>query len=292
MREPAFDAVHSACLRYEQLFSRTLPYSDIGRLNNAHGEEVAINGDTADLLNSALAYCAESAGAFDITIEPLSRLWGFKRKIAPSPEQVSLALEHVDWRNLSIGYRDPAEDGAQLGRTATARLADPLASVDLGGIAKGWIADKARRIMKEHGVTSFVLNLGGNIVACGQRPGGGPWRIGIKNPFEPGSCARCIPLSEASAVTSGVYERCFVDDRGTLQHHVIDPTTGYPVQTDAVSATAIARKSIDAEGFSTTLLALGIERGIEFARSRPELDNAIFIDRKGKVHESTPSITP
>lgn len=288
--DAAFDAVRSACLRYEQLFSRTLPHSDIGRLNSACGAKTAIDPETADLLARSLFYCAESAGRFDITIGSLSHLWDCKRKTAPSPGQISSALDHVDWRKLSVECSSSVESRTHLGRSAgrvgAARLADPLAAIDLGGIAKGWIADKARQIMKEQGVSSFILNMGGNIVACGQRPGGGPWRIGIKNPFDPDSCARCIPLFEASAVTSGIYERCFIGDDGILRHHIIDPSTGYPVQTDAVSATAIARKSIDAEGFSTTLLALGIERGIEFARNRPELDNAIFIDRGGGIHEA------
>ena len=112
------------------------------------------------------------------------------------------------------------------------------------------------------------MNLGGNVVAHGEKPDRVPWRIGLQDPRDKEGVVGAVAVHDASAVTSGVYERCFERD-GTFYHHILDPETGLPAQTDTAGATVIARRSLDAEGYSTTLLALGIERGIAFARSHP-----------------------
>ena len=106
--------------------------------------------------------------------------------------------------------------------------------------------------------------------------------MGLQDPRDKGSIVGAVTVRDASAVTSGVYERCFERD-GAFYHHILDPKTGFPVETDAAGATVVARRSIDAEGYSTTLLALGIERGIAFARERDAILGAYFVDRDGKV---------
>ena len=152
----------------------------------------------------------------------------------------------------------------------------------LGAVAKGWIADRLSAVLAEHGLDSFVVNLGGNVMAHGQKPDGSPWRVGLQDPRDKGSIVGAVTVRDASAVTSGVYERCFERD-GVFYHHILDPMTGFPVETDAAGATVVARRSIDAEGYSTTLLALGIERGLAFARERDAILGAYFVDRDGKV---------
>ena len=154
--------------------------------------------------------------------------------------------------------------------------------MDVGGIAKGWIADRLSALLAERGLDSFVVNLGGNVMARGQKPDGSPWRVGLQDPRDKGSIVGAVTVRDASAVTSGVYERCFERD-GAFYHHILDPKTGFPVETDAAGATVVARRSIDAEGYSTTLLALGIERGLAFARERDAILGAYFVDRDGKV---------
>ena len=253
----AFDRARADARRFERLFSRTLPHSDIARLNAAGGAPVEIEGDTADLLRRALAFCADSA-------------------IIPPKAALREAITHVDWR----GVRVWAEDDR-----AFAQLNDAHAALDLGGIAKGWIADALADTLAEGGLARFLINLGGNVVARGEKPGGIPWNVGIRDPRRADGIVGSTPLHDASAVTSGIYERCCEVD-GTLYHHILSPKTGMPAQTDVAGVTVIADRSIDAEGYSTTLLALGTSRGIAFAREHPVIRKAIFATRDGDVIES------
>ena len=261
--QTAFEEVRALCRLYERLFSRTLPHSDIARINSAHGQPVAIDPLTYDLLERALSYCAESEGAFDITVGPAVRLWNFHEGTVP------------DDGALAEAVREP--------KACFAQLADPDAAVDAGGIAKGWIADALVAAMEAHGLSGIIVNLGGNVAVSGTKPTGDPWRVGIRDPRDPSQLIGAVPLVAGSAVTSGVYERCFTAPDGTFYHHILDPRTGRPVETDVAGVTVICEKSIDAEGFSTTLLALGLERGLALARRHPEILQAFFIAPDGTI---------
>lgn len=282
------EKVIEAARRYERLFSRFLPHSDIARLNAASGASVQVEPETYDLLEQALFYCEASGGVFDITAGSLTRLWDFRVRQIPNADDLARACAHVNWRGVKL-----------LGRTANgrgaARLADPEASVDLGGIAKGFIADALSDLLLNEGVASHVVCLGGNVVVRGTRDDAGcHWRVsvpsGAADPWwvsvpdaEGSSCSPLVlEVCDCSVVTSGVGERSF-EHEGELFHHVIDPCTGWPVRTDLASATVVARRSIDAEGFSTTLLALGRERAVAFAHARPEIVEAHLVTRSGDV---------
>ena len=190
----------------------------------------------------AIGYCADSEGLFDVTVGSAVRLWNFHEGTVPERADVERALTHVDWRALRVS--EAGEPGG-----SWAQLADPQAAVDVGGIAKGWIADRLSAVLAEHGLDSFVVNLGGNVMAHGQKPDGSPWRVGLQDPRDKGSIVGAVTVRDASAA----------------------------------GATVVARRSIDAEGYSTTLLALGIERGLAFARERDAILGAYFVDRDGKV---------
>ncbi|MEG0666807.1 FAD:protein FMN transferase [Gordonibacter sp.] len=322
MCRAAFADARAACRLFERRFSRTLPHSDIARLNAAEGAPVAIAADTAELLRAAIDFCADSEGCFDITMGAVVRLWNFHEGIIPPQEDIDAALAHVDWRTLRV-WEEPGDDdterdecrgnarehrtgtGKQRGSADTrgilgdnactngrarhpqafAQLSDPLAAVDVGGIAKGWIADRLAEAIAAHSLDAFIVNLGGNVVAHGQKPDGSPWRIGLQDPREKEGIVGAVAVRDASAVTSGVYERCFEKD-GAFYHHILDPETGYPAKTDAAGATVVTRLSLDAEGYSTTLLALGVERGIAFTRKHPAILSAYFVDHDGNVHEA------
>ena len=273
---PAFDAARTASRSFERRLSRTLPHSDISRLNAAGGQRVRIACDTAELLDEAIGYCADSEGLFDITVGSVVRLWNFHDGVVPQRAAVEQALTHVNWRALRVGETDGQP---------WAQLSDPQAAVDVGGIAKGWIADRLAALLAQHGLDAFVVNLGGNVMARGEKPDGSPWRVGLQDPRDKGGIVGAVAVRNASAVTSGVYERCF-EREGAFYHHILDPKTGFPVQTDAAGATVIAARSIDAEGYSTTLLALGIERGIAFARAHDAILGAYFVDAEGNVHSA------
>lgn len=272
----AFERVRKGARRFERLFSRTLPHSDISHLNRAKGIPIEISRDTADLLECALSYCANSDGRFDITMGAAVQLWDLRHAIIPSQDELREAVTHVDWHGVRVWEK---------GGRHFAQLTDPQAAVDVGGIAKGWIADRFMNALVETGLENFLINLGGNVVAHGEKPGGSAWNIGIRDPRNKGAIVGAVPLRDASAVTSGIYERC-CEVNGKFYHHILSPETGMPVETDAAGATVIANRSVDAEGYSTTLLALGTARGLAFAREHPAIRKAIFVTRNGDVLES------
>lgn len=270
----AFDRARAMCRTYEHLFSRTLPHSDIARINDAGGSPVAIDPLTYDLLERALAYCAASEGVFDITVGPAVRLWNFHEGVIPDPQALAEAVRHVDWRGLRLWKE---------GDSCLAQLSDPAAAVDAGGIAKGWIADGLMEVLVAFPLTGIIANLGGNVAVHGAKPSGEPWGIGVRDPRDPERLIGAVPLGEGSAVTSGIYERCFTAPDGTFYHHILDPLTGMPTETDVAGVTVICEKSIDAEGFSTTLLALGSERGRALVQRHPEILQAFFVDETGRI---------
>ena len=269
----AFHELRAMCERYENLFSRTIPTSDVSRINGAQGEAVAVATETAQLVARALTYCEKSDGVFDVTAGCLTRLWDFHQDIVPEKQTLQQAVQHVDWHTVSVFQ----ENG-----TWYVQLADPDAALDVGGIAKGWIADELGEYLQHEGFENFLINLGGNVLAHGHNAKSKPWTIGITNPFPDQSENVVVRCTGESVVTSGTYERCF-QKNGVLMHHILDPQTGFPVVTDAVGATIVCEKSIDAEGFSTTALALGVEGGLAFCKAQPEIISAIFIDVRGNV---------
>lgn len=175
--EPALLAARAACRRYERLFSKTLPHSEVAHLNSAGGARVQLSEESFALLEGSIGFCRASQGCFDITLGPVLALWDFKRGSVPSQEAISAALEHVGWQQLELGG-EPGERWA--------RLPDPQASIDLGGTAKGYIADRLCEQLTAAGLGSFVVNLGGNVAVRGGRPDGRPFSIGIRNPRAPG----------------------------------------------------------------------------------------------------------
>lgn len=291
----AFDEAVAICRVYERLLSRTLPHSDIARVNDAGGAPVEVDPRTYALLEAAMGYCAASEGAFDVTVGPAVRLWNFHDGVEPDPDALAEAVRHVDWRRVELWREDadgarlapaPAGGRAPAGARCLVLLGDPQAAVDAGGIAKGWIADELTALLAARGLGGFVVNLGGNVAVGGAKPTGEPWRVGIRDPrapHDPEGLLGAVPLADGSAVTSGVYERSFTAPDGTLRHHVLDPRTGYPVETDVAGVTVVADRSLDAEGFSTTLLALGHGRGLALARRRPEIRQAFFVGFDGRI---------
>ncbi len=269
----AFHELRAMCERYENLFSRTIPTSDVSRINGAQDEAVAVATETAQLVARALTYCEKSGGVFDVTAGCLTRLWDFHQGIVPEKQTLQQAVQHVDWRTVSVFQKND---------TWYVQLADPDAALDVGGIAKGWIADELGEYLQHEGFENFLINLGGNVLAHGHNAKGKPWTIGITNPFPDQSENVVVRCTGESVVTSGTYERCF-QKNGMLMHHILDPQTGFPVVTDAVGVTIVCEKSIDAEGFSTTALALGVESGLAFCKAQPEIISAIFIDVRGNV---------
>lgn len=266
--EALLDGCFAELTRYEQLLSAEREESEIGRLNRAEGNPVTVSEETAELLQIGLRYGELTNGALDITIRPASRLWDFRgNPVLPDPAALSAAAELVDYRNLQL-------DGF------TARLADKSAAVDLGGIAKGYIADRLTSYLTENGVKSALIDLGGNIAVIGDKEGK-DWKIGIRDPADNQELAAVIPVQNASVVTSGTYERGFWLD-GVRYHHLLDPETGWPVQNGLASVTIVSPHSVDGDALSTACFVLGEEKALSLIESLPGVE-ALFIRDDGSL---------
>ncbi len=274
--EEAFLAARDACRYFERLFSRTLPHSDIRAITAAGGAAAEIHRETYELLALSLHYCEESRSTFDITMGACTRLWDFHEGIVPDAGALKEALRHVDFRKLELLAEDEGS-----ARRYFARLTDPKATLDVGGTAKGYICDAIVQLLLSRGLQDFFVNLGGNVYVHGAKPEGS-WTVGIKNPKDVNAVLGAVQPENMALVTSGTYERAFVQG-GVTYHHILSTKTGYPVDTDVAGVTVLAPRATDAEGYSTTLLALGIEEGIAFVQDHPEITQAIFVDRENRV---------
>ena len=226
---------------------------------------------TYDLIEKSRSYCEESGGVFDVTMGSVTPLWDFHNAVVPSREALDEALKHVGWKMIEC---DP--------QRRAVRLADPAARIDLGGIAKGYIADALAGELVAHGCDCAFVNLGGNVLTVGSRPDGTPWRIGVRDPKAPSKMRAVLPVVGKSIVTSGLYERNFTKD-GVFYHHILNPEDGMPVKTDVGGATIVSDLSLDGDGFSTTLFALGVEGALAFLEEHPNLEG-IIIDKDDAVH--------
>ena len=266
--ETLLDGCFEELTRYEQLLSAEQEDSDVGRLNRAGGQPVTLAPQTAELLEIGLQYGRQTNGALDITIRPVSRLWDFHGGPAlPDPDTLSAAASLVDYTGLKL------ENG-------TAKLTDPKAAVDLGAIAKGFIADRLAAYLTENGVTSALIDLGGNIVAVGDKQGE-DWKIGIRDPKDASALAAVIPVKNASVVTSGTYEREFTLD-GVRYHHILDPKTGWPVENGLASVTIVSSLSVDGDALSTACFVLGEAKALSLIETLPGIE-ALFIRDTGEL---------
>ena len=264
---PILDACFRQIADFERLFSRTLEGSDIWNLNHAQGQPVTVSEETARLLRLALDYADKSDGALDVTIAPASSLWDFKAAdpAVPAAEELKRAAAHVNWKNLRL-------------EGTTAQLLDKEMAVDLGAVAKGYIADRLSDSLRAQGVTSALINLGGNIVALGDK-NGKAWQVGIQSPFDEEALAVTLEVRDKTVVTSGTYERSFRKN-GVLYHHILDPKTGEPVRNGLASVTILADGSMIADGLSTACFVLGETKGLALIEATPEAE-ALFIREDG-----------
>jgi thiamine biosynthesis lipoprotein len=271
------DEAVALCTRYEQIFSRTDSSSELARLNAARGALMEVSEELATLINASLGYCEASNGLFDVTLGIVVRLWDFKTQSIPSAQQLTEALRHVDYRRVRV-------DGTRV------QIEDPQATLDLGGIAKGYIADQLIEMLKACGVESALVNLGGNVAVLGGKPDGFAWRVGLRRPKPSSTQAvmqsfAMVEVCNQSVVTSGIYERTF-EHAGRLYHHILDPRTGYPAVTDLLGASIVTTRSLDADGYTTALIVMGLDKALAFVESRADLE-AVFVTTTGEVYASS-----
>lgn len=256
------------CKTYENMLSKTIEDSDVYKINHADGQPVEVSDETLEVIKKGIEFGDLSGGKFDITIGAVSALWDFhsENPAVPDDADIQEALKTVDYTQIKIDEN-------------RVTLSNPDAQLDLGGIAKGYIADRVTEHLQEAGVEQAIIDLGGNIVALGEKAEGTPWTIGLERPYSDRSeIIGSVKVTNETITTSGVYERCFEQD-GIMYHHVLDPDTGYPAETylEAVTVKAPAGYSAECDAFGTVFLILGEEESKKILEQYPDFQ-AAFID--------------
>ena len=263
----AEDAVQAAAKRITELekhFSVTMDESDISAVNHAFGQPVEVSDDTAALLSQALEFCEATGGALDVSIYPVLKAWGFTTQEYRVPEADELAslLERVDYSRVSCA------DGAV---TVPAGM-----EIDLGSVAKGYTGDQIMQVFRDHGVTSGMVSLGGNVQTLGSKPDGSAWRIAIQNPLGEGFVG-VLEARDEAVVTSGGYERYFEQD-GETYWHIIDPATGAPAKNGVISASIISDSGLRCDALSTALFILGQDGAERYWRQHGDFDYLLVLE--------------
>lgn len=270
----ALTAAEAEMFRLVRLLNFYSDDSDIGQLNLAAGNrDVTLGAETFGLLTQAKTLAGATGGAFDPTVGPLVRLWRTARSNGslPPPAELARAARLVDYRDIGL---DAARQVAGLRR--------PGQAIDLGGIAKGYVADRMADVHRAAGVTSGLINAGGDVATVGGRPDGGPWRIGLQHPRKArGQWFAVVPASGQAVVTSGDYER-FHEVQGVRYHHLVDAQTGYPAASGLMSVTVMAERAADADAFATAVFVLGADAGVELIRRIGSLE-AVLVAKSGTV---------
>jgi thiamine biosynthesis lipoprotein len=272
LADEAIKAGFDEIARIEDLLSYRKDDSVLARLNrDGASMKVPVGNEVFSLMSTAVEAARASGGAFDPTIGPLSRLWDFDHG-------GRLPVDADVERDLGkVGYKFLEFDKGSL----SVGFAIPGMAIDLGGIGKRYAMDRVADILKSRGVTSAIIDAGGDIRVIGTRPGKNGWRIGVQHPRAAGKLLATLEVADAAVVTSGDYERFFVKD-GIRYHHIIDPATGRPAR-GCQSVTVVASSAMEANSLAAFVLGPG--RGLEYLRARPGL-RGLIVDASGALHRT------
>jgi len=260
--DEALDGVFKLCENYDRLLSPSSPDGEVSMIN--HYDELELSAETLKILTQAIYYCQKTGGKYDITITPATELYDFEKQIAPTEEEVQKKLYKVGYNRIEVK-----------GNFVDLHNTD----IDLGSIAKGYIADRAVEYLKENGAKNGIVNLGGNVAVFGKS-----YKVGIQKPFS-NEIMLTVKLKNASAVTSGIYQRCFEKD-GKLYHHILDVKTGLPIENELASVTVLGEKSSECDVLSTVCMILGEETAKNLI-DQTEGYEAIFIKKDNSVSVSS-----
>lgn len=252
--------------------------SEIVNINtNAGIKPVKVSADIFKLVEVGKLLSEEAEGSFDISIGPLTSLWhiGFPDAKKPDQQEINAVLPYIDYKQILLNHEQQ-----------TIFLKKQGMQLDLGAIAKGFITDEVCKILNEYGVTTAIIDLGGNIYVLGKSPSQKPWSVGIQDPFSArGETIGKLAETNKSIVTSGIYER-FIQVGETKYHHLLDPRDGYPFMNDLAGVSIISDKSVDGDALSTLVFSKGLKDGMKYIESTTNVD-AIFITTNKKVYVSS-----
>lgn len=269
--EKAVDAAVKEINRLDALLSTGKASSEVSELNASNGGK--LSADTNALMDAALDLYESTDHVFDITIYPVMKLWGFtdQNYKVPSEGDLKAALTLVDASTLDYDK----------GKKTVAFTVDGT-QIDFGGIAKGYTSATVAQLYRDLGVTSGLVNLGGNVQTVGFKPDGTEWRIGIQDPEDENDMLGVVQTHDAAVITSGGYERNFEED-GVVYHHIIDPVTGYPADSGLISVTIVSEDGTLADGLSTSLFIMGREKATEYWKSHQKDFDFILCEEDGTL---------
>ena len=253
----------------EEQVSVTDEHSDIYAID--HTGSGSLSGNAAELMEQALELCRRTGGALDISVYPIVRAWGFTTGSyqVPDEETIQSLLPLVDYTQIQY-------DAA----TGVVTLPEGM-EIDLGSVAKGYAGQLAAQMLREHGVQSALLNLGGNVQTVGTKPDGSPWQIGIKAP-QGEDAMMVLSVEDQAVVTSGGYERYFEQD-GQTYWHIMDPSTGHPADSGLLSVTIVGKQGIICDGLSSSLFVMGLEKAADLWAQSGDFE-AVFVTASGEVY--------
>ncbi|MGX7031227.1 FAD:protein FMN transferase [Vagococcus zengguangii] len=253
--------------------------SEVEEINRQAGiKPVKVREDVYNLIEKAYDYTEDSDGGFDFTIGPITNLWriGFDDARKPSQTEIDEKLKLVDYHKVKLNKEEQ-----------TVYLEEKGMQLDLGAIAKGFIADEVVKVLKDNGVTTAIVDLGGNVYVLGKSPNkkDGEWTVGIQDPDKQrNQIVGSTTASNRSLVTSGIYER-FLEVDGVKYHHLFNAKTGYPFDNEIAGVSIISDKSVDGDGLSTVVFSMGLEKGLDYVNGRDDIE-AVFITKDHKVYIS------
>ncbi len=258
------------CKKYNDLLSKTVPGSDVWLVNHAKGKTVAVNEGTMAILRVAQEVSEASGGAFNIAVGPALALWHFtdSTEVLPDAKAIAEAIARADCTKIRLSGN-------------TVKVPSEM-QIDLGGIAKGYIADQIADFLRERHVKNAMLNFGGNVVTVGNKPDGSAWKVGLQNPLgkQGEDFWAFVESQDSTVVTSGIYERGF-ELNGKWYHHILDPRTGWPVQNNLLTVTACTKSSLLADALATAMFVLG---PIEGSRLAAKFGVAsVFLEKNNRV---------
>lgn len=253
-------------LSLEELFSVTSEKSDIWAINHSNGEPVSVSDDTIAVLDKAIEIGGKTNGALDVTIYPLLTEWGFTTDTqqVPTDDIIADKLKLIDYTKISV-------------KGNTVQLPDNM-QIDFGALAKGYTSDCVTEILKENGVKSALVNLGGNVHAVGTKPDGTLWKVGVQNPFSPSEQVCILEIADKAVITSGNYERFFTDENGRKYWHILDSADGFPADNGLVSVTIVGENGLLCDALSTALFVLGTDKAIDYWRNSADFEMILITD--------------
>ena len=267
--QQVLQAAQSRVYELESALSVTRENSDVHKINENCGQTVTVNEDTTALLERALELCEETGGALDITAYPAVRAWGFttgEHRVPESGELEELAKK-IDYTQVKL-----EENRVTLPENV---------QIDLGAVAKGYTGDVLAMQLREMGIESACLSLGGNIHTIGTNPKGEAWRVGIQHPTTGGALA-VVEVTDKAVVTSGNYQRYF-EENGETYWHILDPDTAAPARSGMVSVSVIGAEGTRCDALSTALFVMGLDEAAEFWKEYGDFE-AVFVTDQEEIY--------